>query len=236
MMQGRYIGSELEIFAGAVQWRSYWAGIVRPHLGTDVLEVGAGIGSVTRILSNSDNSWTALEPDSEMVRNLQKQELPSKSEAICGTIDDLTEGATFDTVLYIDVLEHIEDDEKEIGKAAGRLRAGGRIILLAPAHNFLFSPFDAEVGHFRRYSLKSLDALRPAGFSKEVAIYLDSLGVLASVANKLLLRQGRPTARQIRFWDRYLVPISRMFDPLLSHRVGKTVIAIWVKPAGGIEG
>ncbi len=231
-MQVRYVGSELEVFAAAIRWRSYWAEIVKPHLGSDVLEVGAGIGSVTRVLSNLENSWTALEPDSEMVRDLEKEKFPSKTEAICGTIDDLDDSATFDTVLYIDVLEHIEDDEKEIGKAAVRLRPGGRIIVLAPAHNFLFSPFDTEVGRFRRYSVKSLEALRPAGFSQEIAIYLDSLGVLASVANKLLLRQEAPTLRQILFWDRYLIPISRVLDPLLLHRIGKTFLAVWVKPYG----
>ena len=128
------------------------------------------------------------------------------------------------------MLRHIEDDEKEIEKAAARVSPGGKIIVLAPAHNFLFSPFDTEVGHFRRYNLKSLQALCPPGFSKELSIYLDSLGVLASVANKLLLRQEKPRKSQIRFWDRYLIPVPRVFDPLLSYGVGKSVLAVWVKP------
>jgi len=235
MTNSRYVGSELEIFASATRWRSYWAEMVRPRLGTRILEVGAGIGSVTGVFSNSDNFWTALEPDPEMVRKVKNQMLPPRTRVICGTLDNLDESAAFDTVLYIDVLEHIDDDQNEIEKAAALLLPGGRIIVLAPAHNFLFSPFDTEVGHFRRYTRKSLGALRPAKFSEEISIYLDTLGVMASVANKLLLRQERPTESQVLFWDRYLIPISRIIDSLLHYRVGKSVLVVWVKPLAGLK-
>lgn len=228
-MHTKYVGSELEIFASATHWREYWAKMVRLHLGQNVLEVGAGIGSVTKVLSSPENFWTALEPDQEMVRDVIEQTLPPETAVVCGTIDDLGESASFDSVLYIDVLEHIEDDKKEIGKAAELLQPGGRLIVLAPAHHFLFSPFDREVGHFRRYSLGALEALRPAGFRVGSSRYLDSLGVLASVANKFFLRQERPTVRQIRFWDKYVVPVSRFLDPLLFYRVGKSALVVWVK-------
>lgn len=234
-MGAQYVGSELEIFASARRWRSYWADMVRPHLGVDILEVGAGIGSVTQVLSRPENRWTALEPDQAMVRGLNKQRLPSNTVAVAGTIGNLGENASFDTILYIDVLEHIEDDEKEIQTAAEMLRPGGKFIILAPAHYFLFSPFDTEVGHFRRYSLGGLGALRPIGFSKEVSRYLDSLGVLASMANKLLLRQARPSVRQVRFWDRYVIPLSRFLDPLFFFRIGKSALVVWVKPASRTE-
>lgn len=228
-MHAKYVGSELEIFASASHWRSYWAKMVEPHLGQNVLEVGAGIGSVTKVLSSPANFWTALEPDPEMVHDLSEQSLPPETAVVCGTIDDLGESASFDSVLYIDVLEHIEDDKKEIVRAAELLRPGGKLIVLAPAHHFLFSPFDSEVGHFRRYSLRALEGLRPAGFRAGSSRYLDSLGVLASVANKVFLRQARPTVRQIRFWDRYVIPVSRFVDPLLFYRVGKSALVVWVK-------
>ena len=59
--------------------------------------------------------------------------------------------------------------------------------------------------------------------------YLDSAGLLASAANRLLLRQSMPTAEQIRFWDRRLVPLSRLLDPLFRHSLGKTVMGVWRK-------
>ena len=59
--------------------------------------------------------------------------------------------------------------------------------------------------------------------------YLDSIGMLASSANVLLLKQSLPTLRQIQFWDRYIIPVSKVVDPLLGHRVGKSVVGIWRK-------
>lgn len=228
-MQAKYVGSELELFASATKWRSYWAAIVRPHLGEHVLEVGAGIGSVTRILSDPERSWTALEPDQEMARDLRKQMASPNLRVINGVLQDLPKKALFDTVVYIDVLEHIEDDQSEIVKASGLLRPEGKLIILAPAHNFLFSPFDRHVGHFRRYSLSTLDSLRPAGFVKTDAVYLDSLGALLSGANRLLLRQQTPSRNQILFWDRFIVPLSQIVDPLFLNFLGKSALVVWTK-------
>ncbi|MGB9626595.1 MAG: hypothetical protein ACPMAQ_17205, partial [Phycisphaerae bacterium] len=57
--------------------------------------------------------------------------------------------------------------------------------------------------------------------------YLDSVGCLASMANRLLLRQGMPTRRQIRLWDAVFVSMSRVADPLLGYRLGKTIVGVW---------
>jgi SAM-dependent methyltransferase len=154
--------------------------------------------------------------------------LPDSVRVKVGTIRTLGD-ASFDTILYVDVLEHIEDDKRELERAAVRLSPGGHLLVLAPAHQWLFSPFDSAIGHFRRYSKRSLRELAPPGLKLARLQYLDSVGLLASGANRFLLRSRSPNLVQVRFWDRFLVRASRMIDPLLAYSVGKSVLGVWWK-------
>jgi hypothetical protein len=116
-------------------------------------------------------------------------------------------------------------------RAAGHLRAGGHLIVLSPAWPFLFSPFDSAIGHYRRYTRASLrSAARPAGLAEKEMIYLDCAGMLASAANRLLLRSSMPTLEQILLWDRRLVPVSERIDRLFGEHIGKTIVGVWEKP------
>jgi hypothetical protein len=137
----------------------------------------------------------------------------------------------FDSIIYVDVLEHIEADAAELTGAARHLRPGGYIVVLSPAHQWLFSEFDSSLGHFRRYSSDSLRAVAPHELEVSTIEYLDSIGVLASGANRFLLRKGMPSSAQIKVWDRMIVPLSRVIDPLLGRRLGKSVLGAWKKPA-----
>ena len=92
-------------------------------------------------------------------------------------------------------------------------------------------PFDAAVGHERRYTRGSLAAAKPAALEHEAMFYLDSVGLLASTANRWLLKASMPSATQIRFWDGMLVPASRLLDPLLLGSVGKTVVGVFRRPS-----
>jgi SAM-dependent methyltransferase len=226
-----YIGSELDLFALAANWKRYWTGQILPYLRGRVLEIGAGIGSNTIALADAAHDWTCLEPDAGLADRL-RQRLAAAGlgfRVVHGTTADVPSGDRFDCALYIDVLEHIDDDRAELRRVSTLLRPGGRLIVLAPAHQYLFSPFDRAVGHCRRYSRATLLAAAPAGLSVERAVYLDSIGALASAANRFALRQSMPTAPQLKFWDRVLVPASRIVDPLLGYSLGKSVLAIWTK-------
>ena len=101
--------------------------------------------------------------------------------------------------------------------------------MLAPAHDWLFSPFDRSIGHYRRYSKSRVARITPDGLALRAAYYLDSVGMLASLANRVLLRAPLPTLEQIRFWDSTLVRVSRALDPLTVRRVGKSIVAVWTK-------
>jgi len=233
-----YLGPELEVFEKAVNWRIYLASKIAPHLKGDVLEVGAGIGTMTKTYLNPPvsvpvSSWLALEPDPELGAGIQamieSERLPGHCRVQAGRLMDIPEAGTFQSILYVDVLEHIEDDRGELAQAVGHLDAGGRLIVLSPAHQWLFSALDEMAGHFRRYSRADLLALAPPDTRLVESRYLDCVGMAASWANRIMLRQGTPSDGQIRLWDRGMIPVSRLLDPLFGYRLGKSVLAVWEK-------
>jgi SAM-dependent methyltransferase len=228
----RYVGSELELFAQAENWKSYWSSQIRPFIGARVLDVGAGIGATSQLLCGANQqSWVALEPDAKLAEEIARRQsgnlVPARCEIRVGTIADLPDTEVFDSILYIDVLEHIVDDRAEFQRAVRHLGKGGFLIVLAPAHQSLFSPFDTAVGHHRRYSRRTLRDLAASDVECVKLVYLDAVGLIASSANRFLLRSGMPTAAQIAVWDRKMVPLSRGLDPLLAYSVGKSILGVW---------
>ncbi len=226
-----YIGQELEIFAHAVRWKAYYASLLKPYIGQRVVEVGAGMGATTPFLCDgSQETWICLEPDPDLERSLAEMTTAGKLPACCqsrpGAVPDLGP-ERFDTFIYIDVLEHIRDDAAELRLAAEHLEPGGRLIVLSPAHQSIFSPFDKAIGHFRRYNRRSFLPLELKNCCMEKILYLDSAGLLLSLGNRLLLRKPMPTLKQILFWDRRIIPISKVLDRLTGFRLGKSILAIW---------
>jgi len=229
-----YVGDELALFSSATNWKAYVAELVGPHLGARVIEVGAGMGSSTRALCRAGvQSWTCVEPDPHLADLITAKivggELPRCCDVHVGVLDDLPPTAPVDAILYLDVLEHIEADRAELERAVNRLRSGGRIVVLSPAHQWLFTPFDAAIGHHRRYSKRDARRLTPDRATLEAVRYVDSVGMLASLGNRMLLQSSSPTLAQVRFWDRLLVPVSKVIDPLLRHTVGKSIVMVWTK-------
>jgi SAM-dependent methyltransferase len=227
-----YVGGELALFAGAYRWKSYVAQHLRCFIGRRVLEVGGGIGAnIPYLRTENVGEWVSVEPDAAQATVIKSRiaegELAGDCLVVCGTIDAVQGAAHFDTILYLDVLEHIADDRGELARAARLLAPGGALVVLGPAHQFLFSPFDKAIGHFRRYTIATLAALSPPRCQIVHAAWLDSAGFFASLANRLFLSAAMPTPRQITFWDNVLVPVSRLLDVLTFHRFGKTVVVVW---------
>lgn len=223
---------ELPLFERAHAWRSYWVSAIEPFVGVNVLEVGAGIGSATAVLASTNRqAWLCLEPDSENYRDLQRKHASGQLPACCtvrhGDLRAVGPDRRFDTILYVDVLEHIADDRTEVARAADMLSAGGRLIVVAPAYQFLFTEFDRAIGHYRRYSRASLADLTPAGLRVDRSFYLDSVGMIASLGNRLVMHTAQPPAWSIQLWNGVFIPASRILDKLALHAFGKTVVTVW---------
>lgn len=228
-----YPGNELELFERARNWKSYFSGQIKPHIQGKVLEAGAGIGTTTHYLNPSKaNSWVLLEPDPDMVKVLKKKKssgvFPDHTVILQGTIETLS-APEFDTILYIDVLEHIEKDREELQKASELLLPGGKLIVLSPAFHQLYSPFDKAIGHFRRYDKKTLKAIAPGSLRLIRMRYLDIVGMILSWGNRWITRKPYPGKGQIHFWDRFLVPLSRILDGLTGFSLGRSILAVWEK-------
>ncbi len=230
-----HLWNELDRAAIATRWKAYWSGKIKEHLGESVLEVGAGLGANTAYLwGPRQKHWLCLEPDPQLVsripETLSAQPWADRVEARPGILQDLPAVPAFDTILYIDVLEHIEHDREELAEAVKRLNSGGNIIVLSPAYQFLYTGFDQGLGHYRRYNKASLKACAPAGVKLQKLFHLDSIGLFASLSNKLVLHQSAPpSVSQVQFWDRYLVTTSMLIDPLIRFQAGKSIVAIWTK-------
>jgi SAM-dependent methyltransferase len=236
-MSFSYVGTELDVFALAENWKAYYGSFLKPFLSGDVLEVGAGLGATTRVLCDGTQTrWTCLEPDPRLAaviaRTAADGALPACCRAVAGNVASLPASDLYDAILYVDVLEHIADDRGELAAASRHLKPGGRLVVLSPAHAWLYTPFDAAIGHHRRYTKATLAAAAPAGLTRERLDYLDAAGLLLSLGNRLLLRSAHPTAAQILFWDRRVIPVSRVLDRLLGRRAGKSVLGVWRRPPG----
>jgi len=227
-----YRGKELDLFSEVTIWKRYWKDAIHEFLGSHILEVGSGLGASVEIFADdSFSTWLGLEPDPDMVALLKERkgegEFPNWCEFKQGAIRDLADSAQFDTILYIDVLEHIQDDGAEIELAANHVKISGYIVVIAPSHQFLYSEFDSSVGHIKRYDNHSLRALTPRGFSVVDSKYLDSVGLLASLGNRFILHSSIPSRRQLWIWDKILVRLSRVVDPLVRYSIGKSILFVW---------
>lgn len=224
-----YIGTELEVFQYARNWKAYFGSFIKLILGQRVAEIGAGIGGTTATLcTGAHTHWLCVEPDARLAKvidyKVKTGALPPVCETAVAYAKDLQPG--YDSILYIDVIEHIKDDGTELETAAALLSQGGRLFIIVPAHQSLYNAFDQQIGHFRRYSRKSLQTIVPASLVVEEMKYLDSIGYLASWVNKIFLKQSLPSIRQVLFWDRVLVPISWLLDPLFRFRFGKSILLV----------
>lgn len=232
-MENTYIGNELDLFKNASNWKNYFSKKIKPYIKGDILEVGAGIGANTKYLIHDNvniKSITCLEPDAILCEEMKLNHLNDKIDAkeiLNGTIEDVNK--QFDTIIYIDVLEHIEKSKEEIELIKKRLNTDGQLIILVPAFNFLFSEFDSKIGHFRRYDKQILKHEVNNTLKLQKTFYLDSLGVIASLVNKYILKKGTPSPANVNFWDKRIIPFSKFLDIISFNTFGKSLIGIYQK-------
>jgi SAM-dependent methyltransferase len=232
-----YTGRELEAMSEASNYHRWILGIFAPHLGRHLVEVGAGLGSFSDlILSQHDCETLALvEPSGEMYQQLDAhvRKMP-KSPRVDTYHANFLEAAPLikarhspDSVIYVNVLEHIVDDDAELDAIHRTLSDRGRIFLFVPALEWLFGPFDERVGHLRRYTKSGLEEkLQRAGFQTILSSYFDLAGVAPWWIKYRLLRSTKMEPGGVRFYDRYVVPAARRFEAVIHPPLGKNVIVV----------
>ena len=150
----KYLNEVLKYFDISNKYRSYQIELFKKYVGKEILEVGSGRGKIIEILSkNEDKKFTLLELDENFYEFL-KTKFISKNIKVLKEQSANLDGNKFDTIFYLDVIEHIEQDTDELNTAYNLLKENGHLIIIVPAFQILFSQFDLNVGHYRRYRKK----------------------------------------------------------------------------------
>ena len=141
----------------------------------------------------------------------------------------------YEAIYTSNVLEHIEDDQDALSEIHSALVSGGCIAVYVPAHAYLFTQMDLEVGHVRRYSKSELKRkVLQAGFEIKVLNYNDSLGFFATLLVKVMgyrKKANLGSTKSLLFYDKYMFPISRFLDRVgFRFLVGKNLLLIARKP------
>jgi SAM-dependent methyltransferase len=227
------LAETLDSLDGAENYAAWIFGLIEPHLGHEVLEVGAGHGTFTEILARRSRRVVAIDLSERCVDVLRarfSQDL--HLEVLHGGIDTQDVRGPFDAVVLINVLEHIEDDDGALDNVFNVLKPGGRLILWVPAFEFLYSDFDRKIGHYRRYRQAALRTqLERAGYTIADIRYVNAVGAIAWLVVARLLRRTPTTGTPVKLFDRYFVPILRRIEQRCRAPIGQSIFAVGVRPA-----
>jgi len=226
----QYFGKDLEAMSFAHNYHEWLLDEISPFLTGNVAEVGAGMGNFSDfILSTGVNYLTAFEPSENMYPLLEKRFADNKKvETVSAFFEDQSRQYknSFDSVLYINVLEHIEDDKNALVHTYETIKPGGHILIFVPALAFLYSDLDKELGHFRRYSKQSLvDVVEAAGFTVNMVKYFDIAGIIPWYIAFVLLKHTT-TEGNVSAYDKLVVPIMRRVEQVITPFIGKNLLLV----------
>jgi SAM-dependent methyltransferase len=216
---------------GAPNYNAWLGKRLRLHLGKRVLEVGAGIGTITREILPGRELVVALEAEEAYAVRLAEA---FRGEPRVRTLHSAVEDTDWlalgqeklDSVVLSNVLEHLEDDAAAIRNFRRVLQAGGTLVMLVPALPAIFGTLDEAVGHHRRYMPSSLrTVLEGNGFHLERLEWMNLLGIPGWFLNSRVLRRRVVPAGQLRIYDR-LAPLLARVESMVRLPVGMSLLAV----------
>ncbi|MCC6356803.1 MAG: class I SAM-dependent methyltransferase [Verrucomicrobiae bacterium] len=243
VVESPYFGRDLEAMARARNLPRWIMGQFRPFVGRRVIEVGAGCGNFTPLIAETaPERLLCVEPSANMVALLRRRvaTLP-EARVAQGVLSDVPGWIDWspDTIFYINVLEHIEDDGGEIRMAFDLIAPGGHILVFVPALRWLFGSADRSFGHFRRYGRRDLrGVIENAGFQIRALRYFDIAGVIPWFVLFRVFRLRCFTPGQVTLFDRLVVPVLRRAETLMAPPIGKNLVCVARRPVecAGITG
>lgn len=227
--------TRLETLSAADRFNDEVWSQIQSFVGTDILEVGMGIGIFTeKLLGRGKVFGIDIVPEfvEEARRRLgARPGLESLVADIGGAVlPDSLRGRAFDTIVCMNVLEHIEDDRGTLKRLLSMLHPGGRLILVVPAHQLLFNPLDANDGHFRRYERAELnEKLKTAGFDVAHESRFNLFGILGWFLNGTILRRKDLPSGQMGLFNK-VAPLLFWLEHLIGPPVGLSLLAVGTRP------
>jgi SAM-dependent methyltransferase len=221
----------LEGLGDAVNYRRWLASLAAPYLGQDPVEIGAGTGDYAAEWAQGGQRLTVTEADPSRLRLLARRFVGNPLVTVRPMALPTEARGGYSAVVALNVLEHIEDDVAALRSCAGLVAPGGLVVVLVPAFGFAMSAFDREIGHVRRYRVRTLTArLESAGLEPAEVRYVNPLGLLAWVVGMRLLRRRPRPGPVLRAWDRWVVPLARRWENGHQPAFGQSVFAVARRP------
>ncbi|MCX7928134.1 MAG: class I SAM-dependent methyltransferase [Patescibacteria group bacterium] len=222
-----FVGKKtLEVMNKARNYNSWLFRLIKPYLGRNVLEIGSGIGNFTKMLAEVSDVY-ASDVDEYYLSYLKKNFKSVKSKYV-----NIETGVNrygkikFDSILCMNVLEHIKNDQEAISHMYGFLKHGGTLILIVPAFMFAYGKLDESLGHYRRYTRCELEKkLKKLGFFVLESRYVNFIGIFGWWFNSKLVKSDIIPTSHLSFFDKIFAPFL-FIEKFIKFPVGLSVFAV----------
>ena len=227
-----YDGWELPFFDEAVNFRNYQIKIIKKHIKGSVSEIGPGNGSLCEKYNKYCDDIILFEPSKNLSKDLKKKFGNNSNIKVIESTFHTSE-KKFDSILLMDVIEHVENPEILIEELYENLKIGGKLLINVPAFEHLYSNFDKDVGHLKRYNKNSFLKETALISAKKIEMfYYDSIGYFLSLFSQIsffLFKDYKKNfKKKIAFWN-FLMPASIIFDKISFNTFGKSLFIIITK-------
>ena len=226
----------LERIAVAPAFNKWMFQTIEPFINGKILEIGSGIGNLSKFFVDKEMSICLSDYDPDYI-NILSDKFPQLSSSIIKIdlsdpdfeFNNLSSKSSFDSIFLLNVLEHIEDDNRAVRNCIYLLKPGGTLLILVPSYSLLFSKMDVLLGHFRRYTKRSIsDVLKKNGMLIRKTFYFNALGLAGWLWNKIF-NNAEISETKMSLFNK-LVPFAKILDKLTFHQLGLSTIAVASKP------
>lgn len=205
------VGSKtLEVMGEASTYNDWILDAIRPNLTGNIVELGAGIGTFSKKIADLGYSTTALDYNLEYLNKIKASNPKVETIFFDAQAAKLPQSlkSKFDTLITLNVLEHLKDDDKAVDHIYQMLKENGQLVALVPAFKQAYSSLDKNLGHFRRYDKDSfLNLLTRHGFEIKDARYINPLGLMGWYVAGKIFGQGSLKKSQVGLFDIIVRPI-----------------------------
>lgn len=215
----------LESMGQAVWYNNWTLKKFNRYLFGDILEVGCGIGNFTGLLVKYGKVW-AIDINQEYITKTRQNKKINVGFGDIETGKYFFKNKRFDSIVCLNVLEHIKDDNSALNNLFALLKPGGKLILLVPSHQFLYGSIDSAIGHFRRYSKNKLTTmLKKAGFEIILAKRLNFLGAIGWFISGRILKDNAVKVGSIKIFNA-VAPYVLSVEDLFVTPIGTSILII----------
>lgn len=206
----------------------------RPYMGKNFLEIGTGQGNFKKMLSGFSQKYVSIDIDEKVISRAKERD-PS---GIYEVVDVSSPGFVaalahhkIDTIIFINVIEHIPDHKSALNNAVNLLEKGGHVLLFTPAFMYLYNDLDRLAGHIRRYRKRDINNLLKQNVNCEVVFneYFNPIGAFGWWVNRFRTHtniDSKNVNKQVLFFDRYILPFSRALNPVFKTFFGQSVYCV----------